>query len=151
MLHDNSYGKSRIRMVKVTRHADRHDLAELTVDVRFQGDFEAVHTAGDNRAILPTDTMKNTVYALAKAWSGEEIEEFGLQLAAHFLANNAPVTRVRISIAQSQWNRMDAHSFTRGSEEKRTTRITAARDSVEIESGISNIVVLKTTGSAFAG
>src|SRR5439155_14537751 len=93
MLHDNSYGKSRIRLVKVTRHADRHDLAELTVDVRFQGDFEAVHTAGDNRAVLPTDTMKNTVYALAKAWSGEEIEEFGLQLAAHFLADNAPVTR----------------------------------------------------------
>src|SRR6266446_5785322 len=132
VLCGNNYGKSRVRVLKVTRHPDRHDLAEIAVNVQFEGDFEAVHTAGDNRAVLPTDTMKNTVYALAKAWSGEEIEEFGLQLAAHFLADNAPVTRVRISIAQSQWNRMDRHSFTRGPEEKRTTRITASRDSVEI-------------------
>ena len=75
LLAENSYGKSRIRLVKVTRHQDRHDLAELTVDVQFEGDFGAVHTAGDNRNVLPTDTMKNTVYAWAKDWSGEEIEE----------------------------------------------------------------------------
>src|SRR5712691_494137 len=100
-LHGNSYGKSRVRLVKVTRRADRHDLAELTVDVRFEGDFDDVHTVGDNRSVLPTDTMKNTVYALAKAWSGEEIEEFGMQLGAHFLGDNPQVSRVRIGIAQT--------------------------------------------------
>src|SRR5207247_6996784 len=126
-LHENSYGKSRVRLVKVTRGADQHDLAEITVDIRFEGDFDAVHTAGDNSNVLPTDTMKNTVYALAKEWSGEDIEDFGMHLGAHFLRENPQVTRLRIGIAQSQWTRMDPHSFTRGSEEKRTTEVTAAQ------------------------
>src|SRR5216683_1591499 len=96
LLSGNNYGKSRVRVVKVSRREDRHDLAELTVNVQFEGDFDAVHTAGDNRAVLPTDTMKNTVNALAKAWSGERIEEFGCQLVEHFLAGNPQVSRVRI-------------------------------------------------------
>ena len=74
-LVSNNYGKSRVRVVKVTRHADRHDLAELTVNVQFDGDFDAVHLYGDNSSVLPTDTIKNTVSALAKAWSGEQIED----------------------------------------------------------------------------
>ena len=100
LLDSNSYGKSRVRVVKVTRRADRHDLAELTVDVRFEGDFDAVHTEGDNRNVLTTDAMKNTVNALAKTWSGDDIEEFGVQLIEHFLADNPQVARVRIEIAQ---------------------------------------------------
>jgi urate oxidase len=151
MLHENSYGKSLIRVVKVTRGADRHDLAELTVDVRFEGDFEAVHTEGDNRNVLPTDTMKNTVYALAKGWSGEEIEEFGLQLANHFLGENLQVTRARIGISQTDWVPMDGHSFRRGSDERRTTEVTAARGGLQIQSGVDNLVALRTTGSSFAG
>src|SRR6058998_3304585 len=116
VLAGNHYGKSRVRVIQVRRHADRHDLAELTVNVQFEGDFEAVHTAGDNRAVLPTDTMKNTVYALAKDWDGEEIEEFGLLLARHFLRDNPPVSRVRIGIARSQWARLSRRAFARGSE-----------------------------------
>lgn len=150
-LATNAYGKSRIRVVKLTRHAARHDLAELTVSVQFEGDFDAVHIAGDNRQVLPTDTMKNTVNALAKSWSGEQIEEFGRQLASHFLKDNPQVSRVRIEIAQSQWTRISPSAFTRGSDEKRTTRVSAARDAVEIESGVENLIVLKSAGSAFEG
>jgi len=150
-LATNAYGKSRIRVVKVTRHASRHDLAELTVSVQFEGDFAAVHVAGDNRHVLPTDTMKNTVNALAKSWSGEQIEEFGRQLAGHFLHDNPQVSCARIEIAQSQWSRISPSAFTRGSEEKRTTRVSAARDAVEIESGVENLIVLKSAGSAFEG
>jgi urate oxidase len=109
-LASNNYGKSRVRVLKVTRHADRHDLAELTVGVQFQGAFDAVHLSGDNSSVLPTDTMKNTVNALAKAWSGEQIEDFGCQLAAHFLTNNPQVSRVRIEIAQTEWTRMAQHA-----------------------------------------
>src|SRR5438874_134987 len=128
---DNSYGKSRVRLMKVTRQEDRHDLAELTIDVRFEGgDFEAAHNAGDNSNVLPTDTMKNTVYALSKSWSGEEIEEFALPLAGHFLRDNPQAGRVRVSIAQSRWIRTGDHSFIRGSEEKRTTWAATHRDGV---------------------
>jgi urate oxidase len=150
-LASNNYGKSRVRVVKVTRHADRHDLAELTVNVQFEGAFDAVHLSGDNSSVLPTDTMKNTVNALAKAWSGEQIEEFGSQLADHFLGNNPQVSRVRIEIGQIEWTRIAQSAFMRGSEEKRTTRVIATPATVEIESGIENLVVLKSAGSAFEG
>jgi urate oxidase len=150
-LTSNNYGKSRVRVLKVTRHADRHDIAELTVNVQFEGDFDAVHLSGDNSAVLPTDTMKNTVNALAKAWSGEQIENFASQLTQHFLANNPQVQRVRIEIAQTEWTRMAQHAFTRGSEEKRTTQVAATRTAVDIESGVENLIVLKTAGSAFEG
>jgi urate oxidase len=150
-LTSNNYGKSRVRVLKVTRHADRHDIAELTVNVQFEGDFDAVHLSGDNRSVLPTDTMKNTVNALAKTWSGEQIEDFASQLVSHFLTNNPQVLSVRIEIAQTEWTRLAQHAFTRGSEEKRTTRVAATRTAVEIESGIENLIVLKTAGSAFEG
>src|SRR5439155_24298753 len=117
----------------------------------FEGDFAAVHTTGDNSAVLPTDTMKNTVYALAKNWSGEQIEEFGCLLTSHFLSDNPQVSQVRIEIAQNQWARIGQHAFTRGSEEKRTTEVIAVRGSVEIQSGIANLIVLKTSGSALEG
>src|SRR5436309_11714200 len=151
VLCGNNYGKSRMRVVKVTRHPDRHDLAEIAVNVQFEGDFDAVHTAGDNRAVLPTDTMKNTVNALAKAWSGEQIEDFACQLIGNFLGEDRQVARVRIEIAQSQWIRMDGHAFVRGSEEKRTTQVAGTRGGVEIQSGIENLIVLKTAGSGFEG
>src|SRR5258708_3218078 len=151
VLSGNNYGKSRVRVVKVTRRQDRHDLAEIAVNVQFEGDFDAVHTAGDNRAVLPTDTMKNTVNALAKAWSGEQIEDFALQLVEHFLSDNGQVSRVRIEIAQSQWIRLDGHAFVRGSEEKGSTEISGTRGGVEIRSGIQNLIVLKTAGSGFEG
>jgi urate oxidase len=150
-LSSNNYGKSRVRVVKVIRHADRHDLAELTVNVQFEGDFDAVHLSGDNSSVLPTDTMKNTVNALAKVWSGEQIEDFGCQLTDHFLRENPQVSRVSIEIQQTEWTRMAPHAFTRGSEEKRSTCVTATRAAVGIESGIENLIVLKTSGSAFSG
>ncbi len=150
-LATNNYGKSRVRVLKVARHSDRHDLAELSVNVQFEGAFDAVHLSGDNSSVLPTDTMKNTVNALAKAWSGEQIEEFGCQLVNHFLTNNPQVSRIRIEIAQTEWTRLAQHAFTRGSDEKRTTRVAGTRAAVEIESGIENLIVLKTAGSAFEG
>jgi urate oxidase len=150
-LAGNNYGKSRVRVVKVMRGAERHELAELTVNVQFQGDFGRVHTEGDNSPVLPTDTMKNTVHALAKAWNGGQIEDFGLELAAHFLDGNPPVSGVRIGIARSQWIRLGDFSFVRGSEEEAVTEVAADRAGSRVESGIDNLVILKTTGSAFEG
>src|SRR2546423_1728544 len=68
VLTHNAYGKSQVRLTKVTRHADRHDLADWSVDVQLAGDFAAAYTDGDNRRVVATDTMKNVVYALARDW-----------------------------------------------------------------------------------
>ena len=74
-----------------------HEIKELTLEILFEGDFDEVHTAGDNRKILPTDTIKNTVYVLAKQYPPEPIEEFADHLIEHFLTYNPQVSRVKIS------------------------------------------------------
>ncbi|HEY0426677.1 MAG TPA: urate oxidase [Pyrinomonadaceae bacterium] len=154
----NNYGKSRVRLMKVARRGDWHEIQETTVKIAFEGDFYEVHTVGDNSGVLPTDTMKNTVYALASETEEiEEIETFARRLANHFLANNTQVERVSVEIHEHGWTRLSFdeqshdHSFIKGSDEKRTAKASVTRAGAEIESGIENLIVLKTTKSGFAG
>jgi len=157
ILGQNNYGKSRVRLVKVTKHPDRHDLTDLSVDIQLQGDFLTAHTAGDNSNILPTDTMKNTVYALAKGESIADPENFGLMLAAHFLGNNPQVSEARIELREHLWRRIDVHgkphrhSFISRGNERRLAVITQSRAATVIEAGIEELLVLKTTDSGFVG
>src|ERR1700736_244026 len=145
-LGENSYGKSRVRLLRVARQAGRHDIRELTFDIRFEGDFETAHTKGDNRKILPTDTMKNTVYALARQHAIETPEEFGLHLMEHFVTYNEQVSRVGIEIAESLWARLPhggkphATAFTRAGDEKRTVTLSGTREGTEIRAGLDDLV-----------
>ena len=155
---DNNYGKSRVRLMKVARRGEWHELQNITVKIAFEGDFTEVHTVGDNSPVLPTDTMKNTVYTLAhETLEIEEIETFGLRLANYFLKNNPQAARVVIEIAEHQWLRINAggkphqHSFIKGSDEKRIAKISATGEGAIAESGIEDLIVLKTTKSGFAG
>jgi urate oxidase len=154
-LGENNYGKQRVRILQVARHPDRHDIKELTLGIRLEGDFESAHSKGDNRKVLPTDTMKNTVYALAKVHPIESPEEFSLRLAEHFIAGNPQVSCVRIEAAQILWKRLDVeekphpHTFTTPGGEKRTASLVATRSEKTLQAGIEDLVVLKTTHSAF--
>ena len=157
-LAQNSYGKSRVRLIKVVRAGPRHEIQNFTINIALEGDFESIHTTGDNSLCLPTDTMKNTVYALAGETDElEQPEEFGQRLADHFLSRNPQVSAVRIHIAETGWRRMEfnddehPHSFLRDNDEKRTATIHASRVLMKVEGGIEGLVVLKTSGSAFTG
>src|SRR5438034_11764042 len=85
VLVHNSYGKSRVRLTKDQRHPDRHDLFEWSIDVQLTGDFAAAYTAGDNRHVVATDTMKNVVYALAADHTLTSPEAFALVVGRYFL------------------------------------------------------------------
>ena len=157
LVHDN-YGKSRVRLMKVARHGDRHELQNITVNIALEGDFDDIHLHGDNSKCLPTDTMKNTVYALAAQTDEiEEIEGFGLRLATYLLDHNEQVSRLSIDIVEHPYTRMapdgepHPHSFTKDEGEKRTTAIRMTRDKTSVGSGIEDLIVLKTTKSGFAG
>jgi urate oxidase len=154
----NNYGKSRVRLLKVARRGEWHELQETTVNIVFEGEFTEVYTVGDNSQVLPTDTMKNTIYSLASQTQEiEEIETFAMRLANHFLTNNPPVTRVIIEITEHGWTRMalggqsHPHSFIKGSNEKRTAKVSVTREGTTIESGVEDLIVLKTTKSGFVG
>ncbi len=156
-LLENNYGASHVRLLKVRRLHDRHDLKELSVGVQFEGAFESSYISGDNRSILPADTIKNTVYALAKLYTIEQIEEFALQLINHFLTDNPQVRKVRVEIAEYLWTRIPfggkphPWSFTPAGPERRTTTVTGTRETSLIEAGIENLQVVKTTGAGFQG
>src|SRR5271155_4137453 len=105
-LGENNYGKQRVRLLRLSQRDGWHHIKELTLGIRFEGDFDSAHSKGDNRKILPTDTMKNTVYALARQHSIETVEEFGLHLMEHFITYNAQVSRVRIKIDEHLWTRL---------------------------------------------
>ena len=157
-LVENNYGKSRVRLMKVSRNEDWHELQNITVKIAFEGDFDSIHVEGDNSLCLPTDTMKNTVYALAaQTQEIEEIESFGLRLARYFLSQNDQVSRVSIDITEDKYTRIPVdgephpHSFTMSGDEKRTTSITMTRDEASVESGLEDLTVIKTTRSGFSG
>ena len=157
MLRETAYGKSRVRLVQLTRRNDRHELCDLTIAIRFQGDYDESYTAGDNRAVLPTDTMKNTVYALAAKERVRDAESFGLRLARHFLERNPRLERVRIDLTEHAWGRIASgdreygQAFVRKGPETRTSTVDADRRLMTVEAGVADLVILKSANSAFAG
>ena len=155
---EDRYGKSRVRLMKVTRHPHGNDLREWTVEVLLQGDFDAAHTAGDNANILPTDTMKNTVYSIARGSIAATIEDFAMELGDYVLTNNPQVSKVSIEIEEKNWKRLkvdgepDATTFKLGGPELQTVQAVRVRaGGWGVTSGVDGLTILKTTKSAFTG
>jgi urate oxidase len=158
VLSEASYGKSEVRLVKVSRRAGGHGIHDLTVNVGLAGDFDAAYVGGDNAGLLATDTMRNTIYALAKEHPVDEIESFGQELVKHFLAAGPGVTRARVQIIEHPWARLlDAggrpheHAFQRGNGGNRVATVAGDGGEPQIEAGIDDLLVLKTTGSGWEG
>jgi urate oxidase len=153
VLGANNYGKSEVRLVKVERGAERHELHDLTVDVALSGDFEAAHVRGENAGLLATDTMRNTVYALARQHPVDSPESFATALVRHFLQAGPSVTGARVHIVEHPWARLGSHphAFERGSGGRHVATVTGDGTDVSVEAGIDDLLVLKTTGSGWEG
>jgi urate oxidase len=152
-LAENAYGKQAVRLVTVRRFPDRHELKDVTVAIRFEGDFAAAYTDGGNQGVLPTDTMKNTVYALAAGHPFDDVEDFGLLLTDHFLTNNPRASRVQVDLTEHPWEPIENHgtAFRQAGSERRIAEVTRDRDGAKVLAGLENLVVMKTAKSAFAG
>jgi urate oxidase len=155
---ESTYGKSRVRLVKVKREAGWHDLREWTVEILLQGDFDSCFTDGDNRKILPTDTMKNTIYSLARKSTAECMEEFGKEITGFLLSRNPQVSVAEVSISEKAWEHLQSGgkpqptTFIHTSGENQTTKVTRTQaGKVSVTSGFENLVIMKTSGSAFEG
>jgi urate oxidase len=157
-LAENSYGKSSVRVMKVKRDHPLHSVWEWKVEVLLAGDFKTCFAEGDNSCILPTDTMKNTVYSRARESKAECVEDFALELCEFFLSRNPQVERVGINIAGISWEhalvegKPHPSTFIRGSSEAQTTAVTCAQGGKpSVTSGLEHLVVLKTANSGFEG
>ncbi|CAI2186640.1 11990_t:CDS:2 [Funneliformis geosporum] len=163
-LQEQRYGKDRIRLVKVIRTGKFHEIVELTVCVLLEGDFTAAYTKADNSLVVATDTIKNTVYILAKQSSNvQKIEIFATEIGQHFISTYSHVSKANVWITQHKWTRMlvnerlHDHSFIRDGDDTRNTKVIVIKKdeskntTIKIESGLKDLLVLKTTGSAFYG
>lgn len=162
-LGENRYGKSRVRLSRIIhirdpQKGDLHEFSEWTVHVLLRGDFDASFTAADNSKILPTDTIKNTVYSIARGSKAATIEGFAMELGDYLLSNNPQVSTVSIDIQEKAWERMlvegapEATTFKLGGPELRTVDAVREKGSGwSITSGIDRLTILKTTKSAFTG
>jgi len=147
----DNYGKTNVRLTQVLRNGDRHEVIELSTKILFRGKFADSYTKADNSLVLPTDTIKNTVYVIARKQPIESIEQFARDLAAHFLGSVPHLDTVNIEIHQSPWNRIHDHgsAFMSGGVERRMAMLSASRDKEHLESGVHGVEILKTAKSAF--
>ena len=156
VLGPHQYGKAEVRVVAVDRSSPRHTLVDLNVSSSLRGDFTAAHTVGDNSHVLTTDSQKNTVFAFARDGVGTP-EQFGLRLARHFAGSYEWITGARVAVESSGWERIPVggrphdHAFRQHGGEVRTAVVTVDGDDAHVLAGLTDLVVLKTTGSEFWG
>jgi len=154
-LIQHHYGKARVRVLKVFRNGPRHAVKELEVQVMLHGGFDASFMKADNRLVVTTDSMKNTVNVFAKKLLGAETEEFGLALGEHFLKTYRHVSRIEVSLTEHCWARIlvggkpHAHSFSEKGAARPFVKIACTRKGHLVESGIKDLLILKTTASGF--
>jgi urate oxidase len=152
----NRYGKAQIHVVRVARGPDGHQVRDVTVAIALEGDFDAAHTDGDNRLVITTDTMKNTAFAFAKAHLDGSIDEYGRALAEHFLEFDQ-VDRATVNVHGLDWRPIEVEgkpardAFVRGGEGTRVATAAATRAETTMEAGVEDLIVMKTTRSAFKG
>jgi len=154
VLGENRYGKSRVRLMKVERNGEFHEVYEWDVAVWLKGDFSSCFENGDNSSILPTDTMKNTVYSLARKSTSTAIEDFAKEVVSYFIANNPQVDEAGVHIKANSWKHIGDHptAFVRSGPAVEIATVTYSRKaSISITSGFENLSILKTTNSEFAG
>ena len=161
VLGANAYGKAENRVVRLYRDTPRHEIRDLTVSTRLSGDFAAAHLHGDQSSVLPTDTQKNTAYAYASSHGDGQVEDYALALARHFVDDVAPVRGARVEVEEHAWDRIEVegrphdHAFVRRGQEVATTVVTVEDGpdgrSTVVEAGLQDLVLLKSTGSEFAG
>ncbi len=154
-LVSHRYGKARVRVLKILRNGATHTIKEIEVAALLEGDFAASYTAGDNTKVVATDTIKNTINVLAKEHLADEVERFAVLLGEHFVKKYSQVRSAKIDILERDWRRMEIagqphpHSFVSGGEARMFARVVCDRDSPTMQSGIRDLVILKSTGSGF--
>jgi urate oxidase len=157
VLGANQYGKAETRVVRIYRDTPRHEIRDLNVSTALRGDFAAAHVDGDQSAVLPTDTQKNTAFAYAKQVGVASPEDYALALAGRLLEAAPAATGARVAVDEYAWERVQVdgrghdHTFVRRGQEVRTAVVGRTREAAAVESGFRDLVILKSTGSEFKG
>jgi urate oxidase len=147
-----SHGESRVRMLRLIRRGDRHDPRDLSVSIRYEGEFAPAFSEGRAAGVVPGETLKTLVYTAARVQTLREIEEFGLDLCARVLAAHPHLALVRVDVAEQPWQRVEVggkamgQAFILGGPEQRTSAVTSNGRKMAVVSGIENLTVMRSAG-----
>jgi urate oxidase len=156
-LTKNTYGKGRVRIMRVNRASPRHEVRELNFLVLLEGDFAASYLSSDNSKVIATDSIKNIVNIVARLHPALENEPFCGAVADYFLDHYAHVTKVTLAAHETKWNRLAVdgaahdHAFSLDANGRNVVRLAATRAGRELSSGVEGLTFLKTTGSGWVG
>lgn len=152
------YGKNTVKVLVIRRQGSHHYIIELKADVELTLRSRKDYLNGDNSDIIPTDTIKNTVHALAKIKGVKTIEQFSLDICNHFLTSFNHVLRAKVHMEEAPWRRLEkngiqhAHAFILNPEACRFCDVDQNLNGAPVvHSGVKNMTVLKTTQSGFEG
>jgi urate oxidase len=154
-LKQNTYGKGRVRIMRVKRDTDRHEVRELNVKVLLEGDFEESYTSSDNTKVVATDTIKNIVNIVARGQLGTETEPFVQAVAGYFFEHYGHVEKVSVTAQETKWDRLVVagaehdHAFRLDANGQNVVRLEATRTAQNLSSGIAGFTFLKSTGSGW--
>jgi urate oxidase len=152
-----TYGKGRVRIMRVKRDSARHEVRELNVKVLLEGEFAASFTSSDNSKVIATDTVKNIVNIVARNQLGTETEPFTQAIAKYFFDHYAHVDKVNVETHETKWDRLEIagsaheHAFKMDANGQPVVRLSATRTSHEMSSGLENFTFLKSTESGWVG
>jgi urate oxidase len=139
-------------MLRIVRRGDRHDARDLTVSIRFEGNFATAFLDGRPDGIIPGETLKTFVHKTARDHAGAEVEVLGLALCRRVLETHRQISRVRVEIAEQPWSRMvvgakpQGQAFLLGGPEQRTVTITSNGTQTAVVSGIDQLMLMRTSG-----
>ena len=147
----NTYGKARVRVMRVYREGPYNEVRELSVQAMLDGDFAEAYTQGDNRKVVATDTIKNIVNIVAREELRASAEHFAQKLAARLLSRYAHADRATVSCRETKWSRASVdgaphpHHFLLDANGLGTAEVVATRESVSTVSGVTGFTFMKST------
>ena len=151
----NTHGKGRVRVLRVNRVGERHEVRELTILAMLHGGAERSYTHADNSRSVSTDTVKNIVNVIARENIGLENEPFCVVLAKKFLSQYSHVESVTIEALETKWLRLSSggrphnHAFVLDGNGKSHVGIEASRGKIAVASGVRGFTFMKTTESGW--
>ena len=155
-LLNSTYGKGRVRVMRLSGEGQDREVRELTVQAMLRGDIAQAYTRADNSTSVSTDTIKNVVNVVAREELEAGPEAFCRAVAKRLLESYSGMTGATVSAREVRWNRLAVdgsphpHAFTLDGNGQGTAEVVMDRDGDRVASGLSGFTFLKATASGWS-
>jgi len=155
MLGYNKYGKANVKFLRVVKETPKHLVHEVKAKMQLEGDFNESFETGNNRQVVPTDTMKNSLYIYAKKFNLNCLEEWAIEVGKDMLQRHNQISVVNLELEESNWERIKIngiehnHAFLKREGIRFATMKMQRNGQIKLNCGIKDLIIMKSTQSGF--